>query len=221
MCTANDLSTIPGPLLDRMEVVRLSGYDVPEKLQIAEQYLIPKAMRESGIMQRELDESSDESKNESEKVEDQSTSETTEEPELIKIPESVAIERSAVDKLVRWYCREAGVRNLNKYIEKIARKLALQIVADVEGAQLTDDSKRKSDTWVINEDNLEDYVGKPIFTSDRLYDKDPLPHGIVMGLAWTSMGGKLWIRLNSAICSNLSFTIPLFCVVENRVGPLY
>ena len=214
MCTANDLSTIPGPLLDRMEVVRLSGYDVPEKLQIAEQYLIPKAMKESGIHQRELEGSSEENKNESEKVGDQSTSAMTGEPDLIKIPESVAIERSAVDKLVRWYCREAGVRNLNKYIEKISRKLALQIVADVEGAQLTDDSKRKSDTWVINEHNLEDYVGKPIFTSDRLYDKDPLPHGIVMGLAWTLMGGKLCMRLNSAICSNLSFTILLFFVVK-------
>jgi ATP-dependent Lon protease, bacterial type len=79
---------------------------------------------------------------------------------------------------------------LNKYIEKISRKLALQVVAEEEGAELTEDSKRKSNTWVVSEDNLEEYVGKPIFTSDRLYDKDPLPHGIVMGLAWTSMGGS-------------------------------
>ena len=82
------------------------------------------------------------------------------------------------------------MRSLNKYIDKISRKLALQVVAEAEGAELTKDSMRKSDTWCISENNLEDYVGKPIFTSDRLYDKDPLPNGIVMGLAWTSMGGE-------------------------------
>lgn len=171
MCTANDLDTIPRPLLDRMEVIRLSGYDVPEKIQIAEQYLVPKAMRESGL----LNETNSEEK----------TSQRTQE----LVPDTLSIGRSAIEKLVRWYCREAGVRSLNKYIEKITRKLALQIVAEDEGAELTDKSMRKSNTWVVSEENLEDYVGKPIFTSDRLYDKDPLPHGIVMGLAWTSMGG--------------------------------
>ena len=190
MCTANDLDTIPGPLLDRMEVVRLSGYDVPEKLQIAEQYLIPKALRESGLLPKE----EEETEKATEDSTDDSDSDSSELSEVIEvetmIPESLSIDRSAVDKLVRWYCREAGVRNLNKHIEKISRKLALQIVAESEGAKLRDESKRNSDTWVVSEDNLEEYVGKPIFTSDRLYDTDPLPHGIVMGLAWTSMGGK-------------------------------
>lgn len=181
MCTANDLENIPGPLLDRMEVVRLSGYDVPEKIKIAENYLVPKALRESGLLPDLNDEKS---KSEDEKHEIVITSSQQ------KIPPSLSIEQSAIDKLVRWYCREAGVRNLNKYIEKISRKLALQVVAEEEGAPLTDDSKRKSDTWVVSEDNLDEYVGKPIFTSDRLYDKDPLPQGIVMGLAWTSMGGS-------------------------------
>jgi Lon-like ATP-dependent protease len=55
---------------------------------------------------------------------------------------------------------------------------------------LTDKSTRKSDTWEVSAENLDQYVGKPIFTSDRLYEKDPLPHGIVMGLAYTSMGGS-------------------------------
>lgn len=191
MCTANDLDTIPGPLLDRMEVVRLSGYDVPEKLQIAEQYLIPKALRESGLLPNKEEE---ETEIATENSTDDSDSDSSELSEVIEvetiIPESLSIDRSAVDKLVRWYCREAGVRNLNKHIEKISRKLALQIVAESEGAELRDESKRKSDTWVVSEDNLEEYVGMPIFTSDRLYDTDPLPHGIVMGLAWTSMGGK-------------------------------
>ena len=185
MCTANDLGTIPGPLLDRMEVVRLSGYDVPEKVQIAEQYLVPKALKESGLAQEVIDQESEES---NEKEEDESPADKKSVQN--SIPESLTIDRTAIDKLVRWYCREAGVRNLNKHIEKISRKLALQVVAEEEGAELTKDSKRKSDTWVVSEDNLDNYVGKPIFTSDRLYDKDPLPHGIVMGLAWTSMGGS-------------------------------
>jgi len=176
MCTANDLDTIPRPLLDRMEVIRLSGYDVPEKIQIAQQYLVPKAMRESGLLP-------DDDKKHSE-IED------TNKPIKDLIPPTLQLDISAIEKLVRWYCREAGVRSLNKYIEKISRKLALQVVAEDEGAELTDKSKRKSSTWIVSEENLEDYVGKPIFTSDRLYDKDPLPHGIVMGLAWTSMGGK-------------------------------
>jgi len=191
MCTANDLGNIPGPLLDRMEIVTLSGYDVPEKVQIAEQYLVPKALRESGLMIEEPTDSDIDKEKESEvAVEEKEIADAIDSVQA-KIPESLAIERSAIEKLVRWYCREAGVRNLNKHIEKISRKLALQVVAEEEGAELTDDSKRKSDTWVISEKNLEDYVGKPIFTSDRLYDKDPLPCGIVMGLAWTSMGGEL------------------------------
>jgi Lon-like ATP-dependent protease len=185
MCTANDLETIPAPLLDRMEVVRLSGYDVPEKIKIAEQYLVPKALRESGLLHDTSKSEDDTSKSEDEEEQETSVAKLQQ-----NIPQSLAIEQSAIDKLVRWYCREAGVRNLNKYIEKISRKLALQVVAEDEGAELTEDSKRKSNTWIVSEDNLEEYVGKPIFTSDRLYDKDPLPHGIVMGLAWTSMGGS-------------------------------
>lgn len=191
MCTANDLGAIPGPLLDRMEIVRLSGYDVPEKIQIAQEYLVPKALRESGLL--ELDGNDDASEADSTTESSKTSAEdqdATQDQAQTSVPESLRIERSAIEKLVRWYCREAGVRSLSKYIDKISRKLALQVVAEDEGAELTDDSTRKSDTWCISENNLEDYVGKPIFTSDRLYEKDPLPNGIVMGLAWTSMGGE-------------------------------
>ena len=67
----------------------------------------------------------------------------------------------------------------------------MQVVADSEGTELVGKSSRKSNTWVVSDENIEDYVGKPIFTSDRMYDKDPLPAGISMGLAWTSVGGKI------------------------------
>mmetsp|Transcript_18326 Transcript_18326/g.26895 ORF Transcript_18326/g.26895 Transcript_18326/m.26895 type:complete len:1034 (-) Transcript_18326:176-3277(-) len=201
MCTANDLERIPGPLLDRMEVIRLSGYDVPEKLAIAEQYLVPKAMRENGILSKQ------EKEEEEEEVEDsdikQEENETSKHDSDLYtrtkgVPESLSIEKSALESLVRWYCREAGVRNLSKHIDKIVRKLALQIVAEDEGAELTEKSARKSNTWSVTDSNLNEYVGKPIFTSDRMYEKDPLPHGIVMGLAWTSMGGSaLYIETQS------------------------
>ena len=201
MCTANDLDRIPGPLLDRMEVIRLSGYDFPEKVAIAEQYLVPKSMRESGLMvlKEELqEEGADGTSPEEEKAADVKTKvDDTEGGTPLDryvhskvVPETLSIARSAIESLVRWYAREAGVRNLAKYIDKISRKLALQVVAEEEGAELTKKSTRKSDTWEVTEDNLSDYVGKQIFTHDRLYDKDPLPHGIVMGLAWTSMGGS-------------------------------
>mmetsp|Transcript_19232 Transcript_19232/g.35950 ORF Transcript_19232/g.35950 Transcript_19232/m.35950 type:complete len:1074 (+) Transcript_19232:206-3427(+) len=200
--TANEIDRIPGPLLDRMEVIRLSGYDVPEKLKIAQQYLVPKSMVSSGLMVKEsleeekLDnddgekEEADTEKSEKEESESKKSEYTEPVYRLAeKVPESLSINDSALESLVRWYCREAGVRNLAQKIDKITRLLSLQVVAEEEGAKLTEKSSRQSDTWEVSEENLHHYVGKPIFTSDRLYEKDPLPHGIVMGLAWTSMGG--------------------------------
>jgi Lon-like ATP-dependent protease len=199
MCTANELERIPAPLLDRMEVIRLSGYDFPEKVAIAEQYLVPKAMGDSGLMVKKEELLKEDSEDDEEKKEPEVSPETEELLETTpldsfahaeNVPPTVGITKEAIESLARWYCREAGVRNLSKHIEKITRKLALQIVAEDEGAELTQKASRKSETWTVTEENLKDYVGMPIFTSDRLYDKDPLPHGIVMGLAYTSMGGS-------------------------------
>ena len=197
MCTANELDRIPEPLLDRMEVIRLSGYDFPEKVAIAEQYLVPKSMKENGLMVEKEIKGEQNSEGGDAKEVPEVTPEITETITPLdkfihadNVPPSVGIATNAIESLVRWYCREAGVRNLSKHIDKITRKLALQVVAEDEGAPLTKKSQRKSDTWYITEDNLKEYVGRPMFTSDRLYDKDPLPNGIVMGLAYTSMGGS-------------------------------
>jgi Lon-like ATP-dependent protease len=193
VCTANDLDTIPGPLLDRMEVISLSGYDVPDKVAIAEQYLIPKSLLENGLL-AEPEKAGE--KTDGEDVEESRTTAKKSKvdiSDLVKtdhVPDSLGIDISAVHSLVRWYCREAGVRNLAKHIDKITRKLALQVVAESEGMELAPKMSRQSDTWSVSESNLSDYVGKPRFTSDRLYEKDPLPSGIVMGLAYTSMGGS-------------------------------
>jgi Lon-like ATP-dependent protease len=184
--------TIPRPLLDRMEMIELSGYVADEKKAIAERYLGPQAKELSGL--KDVD---------------------------------VSLTESAIEELINKYCRESGVRNLKKQIEKVYRKSALKIIQDLgeealpesealtpEGAAALAESKRDSsdvkDTpeatanettekprialkvpdsvhVEITRENLKDYVGPPVFTSDRLYEVTP--PGVAMGLAWTSMGG--------------------------------
>jgi len=145
VCTANITESIPGPLLDRMEVIRLSGYIFEEKVAIANQYLIPQTIGGSGVNDEQLD-----------------------------------LNPEAICKLIRDYARESGVRELKKLLEKITRKVALNIVRTGE-----EDFKRQS----VTPDNLSDLVGQPPFSSDRMYENN-MPAGTVMGLAWTSMGGK-------------------------------
>lgn len=128
ICTANVEDTIPGPLKDRMEMLRLSGYDSPEKLEIAQSYLVPKCQDATGLS-----------------------------PSLQHTPKDLKISDGAINRLIRQYCREAGVRNLQKQIEKIFRKVALRLVTADES-----DSKK---SYTIQEDSLEEYVGKPIFIS--------------------------------------------------------
>lgn len=138
--TANQLDTIPGPLLDRMEIIQLSGYILEEKVQIARRYLVPKQLREHGFEEDE-----------------------------IKFSEEAL--RIIVDK----YAREAGVRNLEKQIRKIIRKSTLKLAEEEEL------------NFEVQAADVEDLLGKPIFTTEKLYDK-PIP-GVVLGLAYTSMGG--------------------------------
>ncbi|KAJ1725136.1 ATP-dependent Lon protease pim1, partial [Coemansia erecta] len=178
VCTANVTDTIPGPLLDRMEVIRLSGYMADEKLSIAQRYLAPQAKEAAGLE-----------------------------------GSAVTLSDEAVGALVRNYCRESGVRNLKKHIEKIFRKAALKVVesgvavdavdtadsgaeskeADAADAKAEAAKPRRmtvpsSYSLEISAAGLKDYVGPPVFESDRLYEQTPA--GVVMGLAWTSMGGS-------------------------------
>ncbi|KAI9190795.1 Lon protease C-terminal proteolytic domain-containing protein [Polychytrium aggregatum] len=151
VCTANLLETIPGPLLDRMEVITLSGYVSDEKVAIARNYLSPQSRESSGL------------------TEDQ-----------------VLLEDSSIESLIKNYCRESGVRNLKKHIEKVYRKAALKIVQRSQNENVAVTSGEK---LVVTVDNLKDYVGPPVYTTDRMYDKTPA--GVVMGLAWTSLGGSV------------------------------
>ncbi|EPB75174.1 endopeptidase La [Ancylostoma ceylanicum] len=95
--------------------------------------------------------------------------------------EQLMIDNEAVENIIKHYCRESGVRNLQKHIDRVFRKAALQI------ADRPSDGSAQA-TIVVNNENLEKYVGRPKFTSDRMYDKTP--PGVIMGLAWTAMGGS-------------------------------
>lgn len=192
VCTANMTDTIPRPLLDRMELIELSGYVADEKMSIAERFLAPAAKDLSGLKDAD-----------------------------------VALNKDAIEELINKYCRESGVRNLKKQIEKVYRKSALNIIRELgeeafpEAEALTEEGKaaqresekdesdvKETSENIVNETtpkprvslkvpesvhvkidrgNLKDYVGPPVFTSDRLYETTP--PGVAMGLAWTSMGG--------------------------------
>ncbi|BFZ01957.1 hypothetical protein BsWGS_04995 [Bradybaena similaris] len=141
ICTANVTDTIPEPLRDRMEMIDVSGYVAEEKLNIANQYLVPQAIVNSGVDR-----------------------------------EKMHVTDEAMNTLIKSYCRESGVRNLQKQIEKIFRKAALKIVSE------------NVSKIVVDTNNLQEFVGKPIFTHDRLYSSTP--PGVVTGLAWTAMGGS-------------------------------
>ncbi|KAH1005202.1 hypothetical protein HUJ04_006231 [Dendroctonus ponderosae] len=141
ICTANVVDTIPEPLRDRMEMIDMSGYVAEEKLAIAKQYLLPQAMRDSGLKDDQIN-----------------------------------VGDEALNILIRSYCRESGVRNLQKHIEKVVRKVAYKVV------------KEETQFIQVGADNLQEFVGKPVFTHDRMYPTTP--PGVVMGLAWTAMGGS-------------------------------
>jgi len=140
IATANQMDTIPLPLLDRMEVMKLSGYILEEKLQIAKKYLIPKQLAEHGFKKGQVD-----------------------------------INAAALKKIIDGYAREAGVRSLENSVRKIMRKAARK---HAEG---------NTRAVTVTPANLEDFLGKPHFQDESQYLKR-IP-GVVMGLAWTSMGG--------------------------------
>jgi ATP-dependent Lon protease len=150
VATANSMS-IPPALLDRMEVIRLSGYTEDEKISIAENYLIPKQIQNNGLMDGEL-----------------------------------SIKQAAVRDIVRYYTREAGVRNLEREISKICRKVVKDVLLDVkEGKKVAVTAK-----------NLDKYLGVKRFRYGRADEHDQI--GQVTGLAWTEVGGEL-LRIETAL----------------------
>jgi ATP-dependent Lon protease len=166
IATANSLN-IPGPLLDRMEVIRIPGYTEDEKLGIARKYLLPKQLKANGLKPEELD-----------------------------------VAEEALRDIVRYYTRESGVRNLEREISKICRKVVKELtLGQVKKAKATakaGPSRAKSSTArskgkqvSINVDaaNLGDYLGVRRFDFGRKELQNEV--GLVTGLAWTQVGGEL------------------------------
>lgn len=142
--TANQLETIPAPLLDRMEIIRLAGYTEQEKLAIARQYLIPRQLRENGLLEHE-----------------------------------VTFEDDAISFVIRRHTREAGVRNLEREIGAICRKVATNI------------SEHKLEQAKITPELAQEYLGRPkYFENSEVQTRTKLP-GVATGLAWTPVGGDV------------------------------
>ncbi|KAH9003125.1 ATP-dependent protease La [Lactarius hatsudake] len=216
VCTANVLDTIPAPLLDRMEVIEVSGYVSEEKSMIAERYLGPQAKEASGLKDAD-----------------------------------VVLDPASVDVLIKYYCRESGVRNLKKHIDKIYRKASLKIVEDlgedafpeaeaqptaasdadkVVSAQdppvnepaapetatpRTDAEASSPEKKVTTEkrkpfkvpdsvhiritpDTLKDYVGPPVYHKDRMYVRPP-PAGVSTGLGYLGNGSGAVMPIEATI----------------------
>ena len=146
--TANTLSILP-PLLDRLEVIRIPGYTEQEKVSIANNYLIPKQIKENGLKNEEWN-----------------------------------LEKNVLKDIIRSYTKEAGVRNLEREISKLARKTVKNI--------LTSEDKKKE----INQENLSDYLGVKKFKYDEMETDNKV--GVVTGLAWTEFGGEI-LKIESAM----------------------
>jgi ATP-dependent Lon protease len=153
VATANVLDTIPGPLQDRMEIIRLHGYTEVEKLEIAKQYLVKKQREGTGL--------------------------TT---------EQILFDDSALKSIIRGYTREAGVRNLEREIGNVCRKVARKVVqstANEAGAPEGGAAYKEN----VAEDTLEGLLGVAKFRDSEVHLKSEV--GLVTGLAWTSVGGVI------------------------------
>jgi ATP-dependent Lon protease len=142
VATANVLHTIPGPLQDRMEILRLTGYTELEKLEIAKQYLVKKQLEATGLT-----------------------------------GEQVSLTDDALREMIRAYTREAGVRNLEREIGNVFRKVARRVVKD------------EKHTEPVTLESLTDLLGVAKFRDSQVQEKSEI--GLVTGLAWTEMGGSI------------------------------
>lgn len=142
VATANVLHTIPGPLQDRMEILRLSGYTELEKLEIAKQYLVKKQLEGTGLNNGQ-----------------------------------VTLTDDALRGIIRNYTRESGVRNLEREIGNVCRKVARRFVSNNEYKQ------------AVTGENLSDLLGVAKYRDSQVHEKNEI--GLVTGLAWTEMGGSI------------------------------
>jgi ATP-dependent Lon protease len=150
--TANSLN-IPGPLLDRMEVIRIPGYTEDEKIAIAKRYLLPKQMTGNGLA-----------------------------------PSEIEVQDEVIVDLIRYYTREAGVRNLERELSKICRKVVKELALSTGKPKSKGRAKALTKVRVTSE-NLSKYLGVRRFQYGLAEEKDEV--GLVTGLAWTEVGGDI------------------------------
>jgi ATP-dependent Lon protease len=148
ICTANMLDTIPSALLDRMEVIRITGYTQQEKIKIARRYLVPRQIKENGIKKKDI-----------------------------------LLSDAVIGKVIQEYTREAGLRNLERELGSLCRKIARKIAEGQKGP------------FRITPKSVTKFLGLPTFM-DEDRDKE-LPPGVAIGLAWTPYGGEtLYIEVS-------------------------
>lgn len=157
--TANTLDTVPEPLLDRAEIIHLSGYIDQEKLEIAKKYLIPKNLAKNGLAKNQI-----------------------------------KYTKAALLEIAEEYARESGVRNYEKCLDKIHRKIVTEMVFEEEKNSQKSSEKSKSavastgsTSVTLDAPDLFKYLGKPVFDESQI--KVAAVPGTAIGLAWTSMGG--------------------------------
>ncbi len=143
IATANNISTIPAPLLDRMELIEVSGYLTEEKIEIAKRHLVPKELDNLGMKDS-----------------------------------GVKISKAAIEKMIEDYTRESGVRELDKKINKVLRKVTLKYAK--EGVLPKGELKVE---------DIKEYLGTEPYSRDKYQGNDY--YGVVTGLAWTSVGGEI------------------------------
>lgn len=143
IATANNLGTIPPALLDRMELIEVSGYITEEKIEIARRHLVPKELKNNGLKK-----------------------------------ENVKISKAALEYIIENHTRESGVRELEKKINKVMRKIALDIA---RGSEQT--------VFSIKPADVSHYLGVPEYSRDKYQGNDYA--GVVTGLAWTAVGGEI------------------------------
>jgi len=158
--TANTLETVPGPLLDRMEIIPLSGYTDREKIAIARGYLIPRQLRENGLRAKE-----------------------------------VTFSDESLQKIIREYTREAGVRNLERKIGAACRKVGTRIA----------EGKRSS--VKVTPKVVEELLDNPIYLGQEEVSRRTSIPGVVPGLAWTSFGGDILYIESTKMPGNKGFQV--------------
>ena len=149
IATANNISTIPAPLLDRMELIEVSGYLTEEKIEIARRHLVPKQLDNVGMKRTD-----------------------------------VKFTKQAIEKIIEDYTRESGVRELDKKINKVLRKMALTQLKSLNPA-----TSPREGVETLKPDDIVRILGTELFSREKYQNNNDI--GVVTGLAWTAVGGEI------------------------------